>query len=79
MHIWEKGRATDRVWSGQTFCRQSRVGSSQRFAGSGRVGFKESDPWTTLMYIINMANGDAYLYIETNEKRTVIKPKTIQT
>ena len=37
-----------RVWSGQTFCRQSRVGSGQRFAGSGRVGSKKSDPWTTL-------------------------------
>ena len=23
--------------SGQTFCQQSRVGSGQRFAGSGRV------------------------------------------
>ena len=29
--------------SGQTFCRQSRVGS--RFY---RVGSKKSDPWTTL-------------------------------
>ena len=26
-----------RVGLGQTFCRQSRVGSGQRFAGSGRV------------------------------------------
>ena len=25
-----------------------RVGSGQRFAGSGRVGSKKSDPWTTL-------------------------------
>ena len=32
MYIWGKGRAT-----GQTFCRQSRVGSGQRFVGSGRV------------------------------------------
>ena len=29
MHIW------GRVGSGQTFCQQSRVGLSQRFAGSG--------------------------------------------
>ena len=35
--------------SGQAICRQSRVGSGQRFArvGSGRV--QESDPWTTLV------------------------------
>ena len=30
MYIWGEG-------SGQTFCRQSRDGSGQRFAGSGRV------------------------------------------
>ena len=36
------------VRSGQTFCRQSRVGSGQGFAGSGRVGSNKSDPWTTL-------------------------------
>ena len=42
------GRGSGRVrlfvgnrWSG-------RVGSGQRFAGSGRVGSKKSDPWTTL-------------------------------
>ena len=55
MHMWGKGRAAGRVGpSGQTFCRQSRVGSGrvgsgQRFAGSGRVGSKKSDPWTTLV------------------------------
>ena len=50
MYIWGEGRA-----AGQTFCRQSRVGSGrvgsgraervgsgQRFAGSGRS--KKSDP-----------------------------------
>ena len=39
-----------RVGSGQTFRRQSRVESGQRSAGSGRVGSKKSDPWTTLVY-----------------------------
>ena len=29
------GRGSGRVGSGQTFCRQSRVGSGQRFAGLG--------------------------------------------
>ena len=33
--------------SGQTFGQQSRVGSGQRFAGSGRA--KKSDQWTTLV------------------------------
>ena len=42
------GRVGPRVGSGQTFCRQSRVGSGQRFA-AGRVGSKKSDPWTTLI------------------------------
>ena len=37
MYTWGKGRAAGRVGSGQTFSRQSRVGSIQRFAGSGRV------------------------------------------
>ena len=38
MHIlWGKGRVAGQVGLGQTFCRQSRVGSGQRFAGSGRV------------------------------------------
>ena len=31
------GRAVGRVGPGQFFCQQSRVGSGQRFAGSGRV------------------------------------------
>ena len=34
MYLWGWGRAAGRVGSGQTFCRQSRVGSGQRFAGS---------------------------------------------
>ena len=37
MYIWGKGRAVGWVGPGQTFCWQSRVGSGQRFAGSGRV------------------------------------------
>ena len=37
MYIWGKGWTVGRVESGQTFCRQSLVGSGQRFAGSGRV------------------------------------------
>ena len=46
------GRGSGRVAGlGQTFCRQSRVGSGQRFAGSDRVGFKKSGPWTTLRCI----------------------------
>ena len=43
-----EGSDPGRVGSGQTFCRQSRVRSGQRSAGSGWVGSKESDPWTTL-------------------------------
>ena len=27
------------------------IGSGQRFAGSGRVGSKKSDPWTTLSVV----------------------------
>ena len=39
MYIW----VGPRVGSGQTLCRQSRVGSKFR-----RVGSKKSDPWTIL-------------------------------
>ena len=46
MYIWEKGRAAGRVGSGQTFCHQSRVGSTFRRVGSDPI--KKSDPWTTL-------------------------------
>ena len=35
MYIWEKGRAAGWVGSGQTFCRQSRVGSTFRRVGQG--------------------------------------------
>ena len=40
-----KGRAAGRVGSGQTFCRQSRVGSGRVNVspGRGRVGSKKSD------------------------------------
>ena len=52
MYIWEKGRAAGRVGSGRVRLFvgiAGRVGSGQRFAGSGRVGSKKSDPWTTLV------------------------------
>ena len=35
MYIWREVRAAGRVGFGQTFGRQSRVGSGHRFAGSG--------------------------------------------
>ena len=38
MHIWGKGRAAGRVGSGQTFCRQSRVGLGRVNVSPGRVG-----------------------------------------
>ena len=38
MYIWGKGRAADRVGSGQTFCQQSRVGSGRVNVSPGRVG-----------------------------------------
>ena len=37
MYILGKERVAGRVGSGQTFCRQLRVRSGQRLAGSGRV------------------------------------------
>ena len=44
------GRVGPRVWSGQTFCRQSQVGSGRVNVSPGRVGSKKSDPWTTLRH-----------------------------
>ena len=44
-----KGRAAGRVGSDYLSAIAGRVRSGQRFAGSGRVGPKKSDPWTTLM------------------------------
>ena len=52
MYIWGKGRAAGRVGSGQTFCRQPRVGSGRVNVSPGRVGSKKSDPWTTLHHLI---------------------------
>ena len=46
MYIWGKGQAAGQVGSGQTFCRQSRVGSG---VSPGGVGSKKSDQWTTLI------------------------------
>ena len=43
------GRGSGRVGSGQTFCRQSRVGLGRVNVSPGRVGSKKSDPWTTLI------------------------------
>ena len=54
MYLWRKGRAAGRVGSGRVRLFSAiagRVGSDQRFAGSGRVGSKKSDPWTTLLYV----------------------------
>ena len=42
--------AAGRVESGQTFCRQSRVGSGRVNGSPGRVGSKKSGPWTTLEF-----------------------------
>ena len=36
---------------GQTFYRQSRVGSGRVNVSQGRVGSKKSDPWTTLVSV----------------------------
>ena len=48
MYIWGNGRAAGRVGSDFVTTIAVRVGLGQLFAGSGRVGFKKSDPWTTL-------------------------------
>ena len=48
MYIRKKGRAAGRVGSGQTFCRQSPVGSGRVNVSPGRVGSEKNDPWTTL-------------------------------
>ena len=49
VHMEEgSGRGSGRVGSGETFCRQSRVGSDRVNVSLGRVGSKKSDPWTTL-------------------------------
>ena len=45
------GRGLGRVGSDFLSEIAGRVGSGQRFAGSGRVGSKKSDPWTTLVTI----------------------------
>ena len=49
MYIWGKGRAAGRVGTDFLSAIAGRVESGQRFAGSGRVGSKKSDPWTTLI------------------------------
>ena len=46
----ESGRGSGRVGSEFLSAIAGRVGSGQRFAGSGRVRSKKSDPWTTLWY-----------------------------
>ena len=46
-----KGRAAGRVGSDFLSVIAGRVGWGQRSGGSGRVGSKKSDPWTTLLYI----------------------------
>ena len=49
IHIGEgSGRGSDRVGSDFLSTIAGRVGSGQRFGGSGRVGSKKSDPWTIL-------------------------------
>ena len=42
------GRGSGRVGSDFSSAIAGRVGSGQRFAGSGWVGSEKSDPWTTL-------------------------------
>ena len=51
MYIWGKGSepGSGRVGSDFLSAIAGRVGSGQRFDGSGRVGSKKSDPWTTLV------------------------------
>ena len=45
----EKGRAAGRVGSDFLSAIAGRVGTTFRRVGSDRVGFKKSDPWTTLV------------------------------
>ena len=51
--VYIRGRSGCRVGSGwvRRFCRKSWVGSGQRSAGSGWIGSKKSDHWTTLCEI----------------------------
>ena len=64
MYIWGKGRAAGRVVS--TF----------RLVGSGRVGSKESDPWTTLAHsrhggqLLGPAIPEFVSYIKRNMPKT---------
>ena len=53
MHIMGEGlgRGSGRVGSDFFSAIAGWVGSGQRFAGSGRVGSKKSDPWTTLYWL----------------------------
>ena len=44
------GRGSGRVGSDFLSAIAGQVRSGQRFAGSGRVGSKKSDPWTTLQW-----------------------------
>ena len=71
MYTWGKGRAAGRVESGQTFCRQSRVGSSRVNVSPGRVGSKKSDPWTTLRWI-GMRRSNIRHVLETSVYPTAI-------
>ena len=50
------GRVGPRVGSGRVRLFVGNRGSGQRFAGSGRVGSKKSDPWTTLVWRGGMHN-----------------------
>ena len=84
MYIWWKRQAAGRVES--NFCRQSRVGSGQRFAGSGRVGFKKNDPWTTLgimaerclrstiIFFISVTTADYFIVGVTNTSWSMSRP-----
>ena len=54
MYIWGKGRAEGRVGSGRVRLFVGNRGSGRvNVCGSGRVGSKKSDPWTTLIQYIN--------------------------
>ena len=53
-----EGSGRGRVGSGQTFCRQSRVGSGWVNVSPGRV--QESDPWTTLLSPLRTAEVEFY-------------------
>ena len=60
------GPVSGRVRSNFLSAIAGRVGSGQRFAGSGRVGFNKSDPWTSLSLRFQYNE-----YIQVKTKKTI--------